>query len=208
MDFYEAPVREGERHLRQGDLLSPIPFVTFSVTEAFVLTPSDEAPLRRDLTRVTDLPPGAQVLSNVLMGTGIVLNQSSDLIGQPGRAKPILLARVVAASERVKDFKIGPDLKKIISQVRALANPGKTPSLFYLPEYEDEDFHLARSVADLLEVVHFPPSNLGPLSGLVRLRLSPHALQALQERIAYCFGRFGAPDHLYFSPEEWEQASS
>jgi hypothetical protein len=78
--------------------------------------------------------------------------------------------------------------------------------LFYLPEYENADLRLTRSVADLLEVTHLPPSDLGPLSRLVRLRLSPAALQALQERLAYCFGRYGAPDHLYFSREEWEAA--
>ncbi len=207
MDFYEEPATlEGEGPLRQGDLLSPVPFVIFSAVEAFVLRPTEDVPIRMDLTGGLDLPAQTQLLTSVVMGTGIVLNQSCDLTGQPGRERPILLARVVAASQRIKDFRGSVDLKKAISQIRILANPGKSPSLFYLPEYENADLRLARSVADLLEVAHFPPSDLGPLTSLVRLRLSPTALQALQERLAYCFGRYGAPDHLYFSREEWEAA--
>jgi len=42
------------------------------------------------------------------------------------------------------------------------------------------------------------------LTHLWKLRLSDAVLQALQERCAYCFGRFAAPDDLFYSSEEWE----
>jgi hypothetical protein len=65
---------------------------------------------------------------------------------------------------------------------------------------------MPKSIVDLLEVTSLPPSNFAALSNLIRLRLSHVALQAFQERLAYCFGRFGAPDHLYLSEEEREYA--
>jgi hypothetical protein len=57
---------------------------------------------------------------------------------------------------------------------------------------------------DLLEATSFPPSQFDELSSVTRLRLSHAALQSLQERLAYCSGRFGAPDQLFFNEEEWE----
>jgi hypothetical protein len=95
-------------------------------------------------------------------------------------------------------------LKQRVGAIKELANPGRQPSIFYLPEYEGANFDMPKCVVDLLEVASFPPSQLDALSSLIQLRLSRDALQSLQERIAYCFGRFGAPDHLYFNEEEWD----
>jgi hypothetical protein len=57
----------------------------------------------------------------------------------------------------------------------------------------------------LLDVQRFEPKDLPALTRLLKLRLSDTALQALQERCAYCLGRFGAPDDLFFSPDEWAE---
>lgn len=140
------------------------------------------------------------------MSTGIVLNQSCDLSNRPRHGRPILIARVLPPGER--NIKISPDrsVKNNVDAIKDVANPGKRPSKFYLPEHESADFNMPRSIADLLEVTSFPPSNFSALSTLIRLRLSHVALQALQERLAYCFGRFGAPDHLYYNEKEREHA--
>ncbi|HOE10167.1 MAG TPA: hypothetical protein PLQ35_01470 [bacterium] len=95
-------------------------------------------------------------------------------------------------------------VEKRVKSIKPLINPGRYPSLFYLPKYVDNEFSMVESVADLLDVQSFPPINLHALAArCLRLRLSDEALKALQERLAYCFGRFGAPDHLYFTEEEW-----
>lgn len=205
MNFYEASVlEESERKLRQGDILYPVPFVVFSATEARILTPDAEELTTVDLTRTTDLPAETQLAANVGMTTGIVLNQSCDLSDPSGRGRPILIARV-SLPER-KRIKISSErtAQKNADEIRSMANPGKYPSRFYLPAHESTDFKMPKSVADFLEVTSFPPRNSAALSDLIRLRLSQPALQAFQERLTYCFGRFGAPDHLYMNEEEWE----
>ena len=205
MNFYEAStLEESERKLRQGDILYPVPFVGFSITEAIVLTPDAEEPITVNLTEITELQAETQLLTSVGISHGMVLNQSCDLSDQPGRGKPILIARVLPSEERVRDLQPESALKKRVGAIKALANPGKSPSVFYLPEHEGADFHMPKCVVDLLEVTSFPPSQFDPLSSLIRLRLSHAALQSLQERLAYCFGRFGAPDQLFFNEEEWE----
>lgn len=207
MNFYEASVlEEGERKLQQGDILYPVPFVGFSVTEVVVLTSDTKEPDTVDLTQNADLPAETQLFANVGMSTGIVLNQSCDLSDQPSRGRPILIARVLLPEDR--RIKVSPSntVKKNVEKIEELANPGKRPSIFYLPEYESADFKMPKSIVDLLEVTSLPPSNFAALSSLIRLRLSPIALQAFQERLTYCFGRFGAPDHLYLNEEEREHA--
>ena len=207
MSFYRVPSAEDEPGLRQGDILSPVPFVGFSLTDAHVVRAEGGAYGTQDLSQGGQLPAGTRLLVSAESCTGMVLNQSCDLSTEPGRRKPVLVARVVPCAERIAGFpqddQGGVPLKKMVGMIRALANPGRTPSLFYLPAYAAAGFELQRSVVDLLEVACFPPGGLVALAGLRRLRLVPAALQALQERVAYCFGRFGAPDDLYYSQEEW-----
>ncbi len=202
MNFYETSALEEESGLQQGDILHPVPFTTFSVTDAEVLFPDANELSIVDLTQNTDLKPETRLLTSVGMSFGIVLNQACDL--GPGRGKPILIARVVSAAERIGKLKPDHSVSRRVKDIDELANPGKRPSLFYLPEHEDIEPKMGRCVADLLEVTSFPPTNFVALSSLIKLRLSPTALQALQERLSYCFGRFGTPDHLYMDEEEWE----
>ena len=202
MNFYETSTLEGEGGLQQGDVLYPIPFTTFSLTDVEVLAPGADELSMVDLTQRTALEAGTRLLASVGMSFGIVLNQSCDL--GPGRGKPILVARVVSAAERIGMLKPDHSVSRRTKDIDELANPGKRPSLFYLPEHEGVEPRMVKCVADLLEVASFPPSNLAALSSLIKLRLSPPALQAFQERLSYCFGRFGAPDHLYMNEEEWE----
>lgn len=202
MNFYKTSTLEEEWSLQQGDVLHPVPFTIFSLTDAEVLGPNADELSMVDLTQETDLEDGTRVLASVGMSFGIVLNQSCDL--GPGRGKPILIARVVSAAERIGKLKPGHSVSRRIKDIDELANPGRRPSLFYLPEHEDVEPKMDKCVADLLEVTSFPPTNLAALTRLIKLRLSSPALQALQERLSYCFARFGAPDHLYMNEEEWE----
>jgi hypothetical protein len=202
MNFYETSTLEEDWGLQQGDILHPVPFAAFSLTDVEVLSPNADGLRMVDLTQKTDLEVGTRLLASVGMSFGIVLNQSCDL--SPRRGKPILIARVVPAAERIGMLKPGHSVSRRIKDIEELANPGKRPSLFYLPGHGGVEPKMDNCVADLLEITSFPPTNLAALSSLIKLRLSPPALQALQERLSYCFGRFGAPNHLYMNEEEWE----
>jgi len=205
MDFYETSAfEENARKLQQRDILYPVPFVGFPLTDATIIPPNAQEPTTVDLTETTEeLHPETQLLTSVGISRGMVLNQACDLSNHPGRGKPILIARVLPAQERVKDLDSDNTVKKRVGAIKTLANPGRSPSVFYLPEQQGDDFHMPRCVVDLLEARSFPPSQFDALSALIRARLSQAALQSLQERLAYCFGRFGAPDELFYD-EEWQ----
>ncbi len=127
MDFYEAStLEESEKKLQLGNILYPVPFVGFSVTEAVVLTPDAEEPITVNLTEITELQAETQLLTSIGISHGMVLNQSCDLSDQPGRRKPILVARVLPSEDRVKDLKPDSTLKRRVGAIKALANPGKS----------------------------------------------------------------------------------
>lgn len=203
MSFYEAMSSFNENNeLKQGDIISPVPFTRFSLTEVPVLAPGTAEPVLMNIAQ-EPLQDDSQLLVNAIKTSAIIVNQSCDLTGQPGRGKFITVARVVPCEERIKGFK-RDKLKEVVSNIKNLINPGRYPSLFYLPEHESTDFKMPKSVADLLDTMCFAPQDYAAIAALVKLRLNPIALQAFQERLGYCSGRFGAPDSLFFNQEEWE----
>lgn len=205
MNFYlAADQTEKEPGLRQGDIIGPVPFLAFSLNRAAVLWPDQNQPSSVDLTQGDTVSGTGHILASVEFSLAVILNQSCDLSGEPGREKPILAARALPCEKRLKGFDPKAPLKRMTVEIKTLGNPGKHPNLFYLPELSHPTFFMPRSVADLLETVCFPPINHDGLSRLRKARLSDEALKALQERLAYCFGRFGAPDHLYFNQDEWD----
>ncbi len=209
MTFYADLDKEKDSlTLQQGDILDAVPFLGIGLEkQTIVPIQGEERYEEPDLSPPIVLPPGTRILADVQTGFGLVLNQSCDLSIDPKRQKPILIARVVPGHERIKELAT-TDPKRIAASIRNLANPGKNPTIFYLPEFRKRSFMLPRSVADLLEVVCYPQSSYPALRTRLRARLGPVALQALQERLAYCFGRFGAPDDLYFTPAEWAFVNS
>jgi len=205
MNFYEVPEDRSSEDikLQQGDILSPVPFVGFSLTEAIIIPPNSEEHKIVDFSASEELENNSRILANIESHIGIVLNQTCDLIQHEGKGKPILVARVVApCEERIPAFNT-ENVKKVVGVIKNLKNPGHYPNIFYLPEHNDEPLRLPKAIVDLLEVACFSPKVLEALSRLVKLQLSPEALTALQERLSYCFGRFAVPDHLYFSEGEW-----
>lgn len=201
MEFYAA-LLEGTPSLQQGDLLVGVPFAIFSAASARVGLNgggTDERDLTQNPTSVTF------VAAAVEFGWGLVLTQTCDLQPAPdtGAArKPILIARVRPIKTLLPKFK-DDTLKSAVGEVKKLATAGSAPSLFYLPEHRGIALVFEKSGADLLDLQRFDRTDLAALSRLLRLRLAAPALQALQERCAYCFGRFAAPDDLYYSADEF-----
>ncbi len=210
MDFYSSPSKgtEDSPCLKQGDILWPIAFFRSSISESQILIEGALSPQKKDITTIRSISSQAKILANLEMSIGIVLNQSCDLTGKPGREKPILIARVLPCNERIRNFRTD-SIERRVQSIKALINPGRCPSLFYLPKYTNNEFSMVESVVDLLEVQCFPSMDLHTLTAsCLRVRLSDEALRAFQERLAYCFGRFGAPDHLYYTEEEWNLAKN
>ena len=203
--FYDlGVVLSPATELLQGDIVFPIPFVGVSIGSAYLLTAADKAPRLVDLSALAPpLPEGSSLVGSVEFGPGIILSQSCDLAERPAADKPILIARIRHA-ETIKGIKDSDVVKQRISKIDDLKNPGKSPTLFYLPRIQNTDFTLERSIATLLEVQALPYDDRSILMKIVKLRLTETARNALQERCSYCFGRFGAPDDLYYDEEESE----
>lgn len=197
MSFY-APILDEERTLQQGDILRGIPFARFSLSQARVRR-SEGGWITRNLTEIDE--PLVAVQADIKIGYGLVLSQTCDLqADQRGAArKAILIARIAPLDELVAPSGTSDKARK--NDWKRLINPGTAPVLF--PLLPEPTTQFARSAASLMEVQTVPPSDLSVLNSLLHLRLSTEALQALQERCAYCFGRFAAPDDLYYTPEEW-----
>ena len=199
MNFYSA-ARSGNG-LQQGDLLVNVPFTYFSASDAQVFL-ADGQGASRDLTQNNADVVG--VAAKVEFAWGLALSQTCDLQADSltGAArKPILVARVLPVKELIPSFK-EDTVKNAVSAVRTLATAGNAPTTFYLPAFSGEEVSLPRCAANLLDVQRFPAYDLPALTRLFRLRLESPALQSLQERCAYCFGRFAAPDDLFYSAEE------
>ena len=195
---------DGSAELQQGDVLHRVPFAYFSLTDARVAL-EDGSLSRRDLSQSPVAADG--VVARMEFGWGLVLSQTCDVQADPSTGdarRPVLVARVMPIQNVVSDFRDG-SVRQSLSAVANLANPGKTPTFFYLPAYRTPTLDFPKAGADLLDLQRFPRHDLSALKRLVRLRLTAPALQALQERCAYCFGRFGAPDDLFYSPEEWAE---
>lgn len=201
MNFY-VPLPDGTPTLQQGDLLANVPFTYFSITDVEV-TLLDGQSERRDLSQN---PSNVSFLAaSVKLAWGIVLSQTCDVQPDPTTGfarKPLVVARVSPIKLLVRDFK-DDTLKQAVNAVSNLATAGKAPTLFYPPAYRADDIDFPKSGVNLLDVQRFEPKDLPALTRLVKLRLGHSALQALQERCAYCFGRFAVPDDLFFSAEEW-----
>lgn len=203
MIFY-APRAEKPQVLRQGDILASVPFAYFPLQQAKV-TLEGGGSEARDLT---EAPERVEfVAAHVSFSWGMILTQTCDLQPDPqtGYArKPIIIARVRPIKELVRTFR-DDCARNSLRSVSELANPGKMPALFYLPACRTDDAELPRSGADLLDIQRFDVKDLPSLRRLARLRLGVEALQALQERCAYCFGRFAAPDGLFLNDEELDE---
>jgi hypothetical protein len=201
MDFYVDPPSALTVPLKQGDVLVNIPFIAVSISSIGMIEGGNPQAVCYDLTdRVPEYNRGSGV-AGVEIGPGCLLNQTCDLTGEPGREKPVLVARVRPITDSISTFNTLQPYPRV-KRIRELGNPGKNPTLFYLPPLHRDDFDLPASIVDVLDTTTFAPSNILSLVKLRRASMNGDALRALQERLAYAFGRYAAADDLYFTEEE------
>jgi hypothetical protein len=196
MDFYSVRPEAGfEPKLQQGDILLGIPFHALVAAEARLVPPDGSDVLSSDLTDPTS-PTTGDVVVKYRKRPGVVMSQSCDL--ERGD-RPIILAPIYSYIEMNPLATIGSEAFK--RKWGEAANPGRQPVIFPLPPFQDESFPIPYSYILLLEMQSFVSTNRASFEDLVRLRLVPDALGKLQERLAFLFGRFAAPDGLFLAEE-------
>jgi len=200
MNFYEdPPVSRGEIALQQGDILEGIPFLALAPAQVEVLEPESETTSIRDLTADQSWKDGTKLCVDCEISNAIVMSQTCDL----GKTPYFLVARVVPWTTVLKATDMATE-RACRGKIRQLANPGRHSGVFYLPDHQLSDFVFPKSLAVLHSIQALDRIDLEAVQqARFRLRLSSIALQAFQERMSYFFGRFGAPDHLYYTREEW-----
>jgi hypothetical protein len=186
--------------LSQGDLLYPVYFTRFEIEKVNLYDETSELFVAADFSK--DHTVAASILAAATRHWGIVVTQSCDL----DRANSVIVARVEEAQN------LHADLIKTSAKDRAKAigdrfsSAGKSPKHFYLPAHDAAG--LTKSVAYLSDVQTYKATDLPVLSRLRKLSLSPDALTMLQEKLAYCFCRFGAPEHLCYDEDEWTEVKA
>jgi hypothetical protein len=199
MYFYADYPESGvfEPRLQQGDILYPLPFTAFRISEAVKLVEEADDLASFD---VIDLTSQNEQTGKILVAyglqVGIVVSQSCDI--ERGN-RPILVAPVRPFGSVFPDTQIGS--KGFKEKIQTLSNPGKNPTSFPLPRSCQNGFNFPYSLVIFFEMQSIPPDDLGCLCDLVKLRLSPLGLGKFQERLAFLFGRFAAPDDLFFAEE-------
>jgi hypothetical protein len=206
VNFYKPP--PAEEPLLQGDILFPVPFILVETNSEIEEEPQEEPEKATGGRKfvLTDLTKsGVKVAGNLIASyelcTGIVLSQSCDLASGKDKEN-IIIGRVYSCAKRIENWK--DDFDSVKKKIDTFRQPGKSPQYFYLPELINTQFTLPKSVAYLLEIQTFPPSEFDTLALLRKASLSNDALAALQERLSVCLGRFGAPDDLYYNQAEWD----
>ncbi len=194
MNFYGEP---GPYRLNQGDLLYPIYFSGYGVGPVNRYDNDAQKIVHADLSS-DELDTGLIVVG-VKKSWGMVVTQGCDLDSEFN----LVVARIRPIDEVFKLKGATPEAKAI-EALKSFSNAGKAPRHFYLPAVQCGKFSISNSVACLLESQSFTKDSHAALSKLRRASLSPDALTMLQEKLAYCFCRFGAPEHLCYNTEaEW-----
>jgi hypothetical protein len=196
LDFYAA-VPESENELLQGDVLFPIPFTRFDLTDCEVLAPDESGWIIKNLG--TSTVPNGSLVARFEIGFGLVLNQTCDLAKHS--SADLLIARVFPRDDLYTDYATKPVHEFL---TKKFTNAGQMPQYFYLPAFDDP-IDMPNSLAYLLSLQSFPRGSRDALLHLRQKSLSRGGLNSLQEKIAYCFGRFGADESLFYSPEEWNE---
>lgn len=180
-EFYAEP----EGNLRQGDIIFPVVFPLLQLKQ-------DGQPVNTtiDLSQLVSLKRCTlSVVSEV--SWGMIITQTCDLTERS--VDNILVARIFKASEKFQDFPT--EEKALRNKVDLFKNAGKQPKYFFLPKFEG--IQLDTSVVYLLETQPFSYKNREALKQRRQTSLSNVARAALQERLAYMFGRVALPDDFY-----------
>jgi len=150
----------------------------------------------RDLEQPFDLGDDVTVLGNAIKSTVMVMTQGCDIDNRDH----ICVARILRFNDADYPNRQNRQPRFILTNYQRI---GPRPTMYYLQEAVNRGF--PKSVVSFLELhtIRKTPENMEYLRRNRILRLMPEAVEDLQFRIAFFFGRFAAlTDDYMLTPEE------
>ncbi|MBM3473359.1 MAG: hypothetical protein FJX75_08840 [Armatimonadetes bacterium] len=185
--------------LEQGDVVRGVPFPYVKPGKARLVT-EEGGLVEWDLCAAPP-PTGSAALAPVHCAHGLVVSQDCDIV--QAKTPFVLVARIYPIQERARGYEEaeqkGPDASAGWLR-QNLLNLGRYVPLFYLQQSAEQG--LPVSVADLREIHPVPRADALVLAAKGILRLTPHAKQFLQARLAHFFGRFAVREEEFLTPEQ------
>ncbi len=139
------------------------------------------------------------VLGQVIKSRVLIVSQSCDVLRRPY----ICVARIFPLEVYDSQYRGKTSPQKRAEHIQQqYQRAGVQPTAFYLQESSERDS--PKSVASFLELhsLKNTPENVQYLKRNRLLRLNPEAVEDLQFRIGYFFGRFATTDDYMLTDEE------
>ena len=187
---------EQDTPLSQGDVINNVvlTYIPDISDPSFVV--GDDV-VQRDLTQPFDSQEDLIVLGQAIKSPVLILTQSCDIDNR----EYICVARIFPLNDSAYN-QINSPKKKAEHIRRHYQQAGVRPTIYYLREVPEQNF--PKSLASFLELhtVRKTENNLSYLKQNRILRLNPEAVEDLQFRIGYFFGRFAATNDDYMLTDE------
>jgi hypothetical protein len=187
--------------LSQGDIIENVvlPYIPLISAPTLII---DDQVVERDLSKPFDRSENLTALAPVQKSTVIVISQGCDIDHQPF----ISIARVAPIVGTDNGYPTGKNAKTIGKYIREhYQKIGVRPRFYYLKAEES----LPPSVV-LFPEIHTllnTPENAGYLQSNRLLRLTREAVEDLQFRLSFFFGRFAALADDYMLTEDERTAN-
>jgi hypothetical protein len=152
-----------------------------------------------DLSQPLDLQQDVKGLGQVVKSRVLILSQSCDVLRRPY----LCVARIFSLEVYDSQYRAKTSPKKRAEHLQQqYQRVGVQPTAFYLQESLERGF--LKSVASFLELhsIKNTPENVQYLKRNRLLRLNSEAVEDLQFRIGYFFGRFATTDDYMLTDEE------
>lgn len=194
--MYSA-IREGD-DLAQGDVIRRVVFayVPNSAPQLFDATGN---PTEADPKAPWNPEERLAVLGEARISPAIILSQSCDVLHRPF----LTVARVFPLEAMDLAYaRLQAPAKRVAHLYGQYQRAGVRPGVFYLREAPAQGF--PKSLASFLEIhtLRNDPATVDYLKANRILRLTGEAVQDLQFRLGYFFGRFAVEDEYMLTDEE------
>lgn len=188
--LYSGWVKDGS--LQQGDVYAGIPFPQLYLGQFVTVVPNGVGLF--DFIK-SHPPEQGKCVVDYQLNWGVVVTQTCDLQPRPKKPNnPITFARVQLVSQ-FEALKSKNTKNQYGAMAGMLSDRAKNPTTYPLGRFSDGVNQFEGGVVSLTSLVTIPGSENKALQERGRLRLSPLALQALQERLGVSMLRTALPEN-------------
>ena len=190
---------EPEDDLAQGDIVGNVVLTYIPDISSPSLYDANGEEAQIDLSQPFDPQDELTVLGQVIKSHVLIVSQSCDILHRDF----ICVARILRLNVYDRNYKQMTDPEKKAKYIqKEYQRAGVRPTVFYLQESSEHGF--PKSVASFLELhsIRTPPKNIQYLKRNRLLRLNSEAVEDLQFRIGYFFGRFATTDDYMLTDAE------